>query len=556
MFKFVFWKWVFGHSKKYILLIVLISAISGLIALSFILLVVLSKQVIDMVSGKHEGNILTYSIFFIGIVAFQAILNIINSNIRVRACSKIGMNIKRGVFSSLLKSQVMEINRFHSGEYINRLTSDIEIVSDGVVSIIPQAVSMSVKIFAGLGVLMSIDPLYTLVLITCSICIFLISWLYRKRFKDLHKSVQQTEGRTRSFMQECIENIVVIKSFISEIPVINRLGQLQEDNYKARLSRNTVSNLANTGVYMLFSSGYYFTLVWGAFGILHGKMSYGSLVALLQVFDQVKAPFKNISGIIPRYFSMAASSERLQEIENLKHEESLNDGVDIDDIYKKMTAIKFSNISFKYNEDKIFEAASTSIKKDELTVIVGTSGAGKSTFIRLLLGLIKVDEGQIYINTGDKDYEIDTGIRKLFSYVPQGNMILSGTIKENIAFFNDMVDEEEIINVSRIACVMDFASQFPRGLDTLIGEHGTGLSEGQVQRIAIARALISKAPILLLDEATSALDSVTEKRLLNNLKSLNSKTCIFVSHREATVNGCSRVIKIDNYKFQGGHLSG
>lgn len=556
MNKSIFLQWIYKYSKKNILAVISLSIISGLIALAFIGLALLSKEVIDIATGKLKGNILFYSGLFIGVIAFQAVLNIIYSNIKVRTSGKIEMNIKEGLFNSLLKKQMTELNKYHSGEYVNRLTSDIGIVVDGVITILPQAISMAVKLTSGLAVLIYIDALFTVILSICGIIVFLISWLYRKKFKGLHKEVQQTDGKTRSFMQECIENLVVIKSFTSEKPIINRLKTLQNENYKSKIKRNTVSNLANTGVYVLFTSGYYFTLVWGALQVAGGKITFGSLTAFLQVFDQVKQPFKNISGLIPQYFSMIASVERLQEIENLQNEIIIKDSIDITDVYEKMLSIEFVNISFTYDGETILKNASITINKDELVAVTGGSGAGKSTLMKLLLGLIVASSGEIYIKTENEKYTVDAGMRKLFSYVPQGNMILSGTIRENITFFNETIEEQEIIKSLETACIMDFISELPKGLDTVIGERGMGLSEGQIQRIAIARALISRAPILLLDEATSALDSVTEKNLLKNLKGIKTKTCIFISHRENTILDCDRVIKIENNEILGDYVYG
>jgi ATP-binding cassette subfamily B protein len=538
--------WIYGYSKKHILKVLSLTLLSALIALTFIGLALMSKQVIDIATGKQKGEILYYVLSFMVMIAFQAGLNILSSNIRVRTSGKIEMNIKKGVFNSLVRKELTELNKYHSGEYINRLTSDVGIVVEGIVSILPQAVSMAVKLVGGIAVLFLIDPTYTLILIACGIIVFMISWFYRKKFKFIHKEVQQTDGKTRSFMQECVENLLVIKSFTSEKPIMDRLKVLQINNFRAKIKRNTISNLASTGVYVLFTSSYYFTLVWGVFQVGAGTMTFGSLTAFLQVFEQVKAPFKNISGLIPQYFSMIASAERLMEVENLKEEAGTKVVYDINDLYNRMEYIKFDNISFSYDEEPIFKKASAVIRKGELVAVVGSSGAGKSTLIKLLLGLITVNDGKLILKTKDKSYNIDAGMRKLFSYVPQGNMIISGTIRENITFFNDQIDEQDVVKAAQNACIMEFVSELPNGLDTVIGERGIGLSEGQIQRIAIARALISKAPILLLDEATSALDSITERELIKNIKNIKNKTCIFISHREATIADCERVIRIEN----------
>jgi len=520
--------------------------------MGFIFLALLSKQVIDIATGKQKGELLHYVVIIIGVIALQAGLNILSSNIRIRVSGKIEMNMKQGVFCSLLSKDLMELSKFHSGEYINRLTSDISIIVEAIVSILPQAVSMFVKLLAGLAVMILIDPLYTLFLIACGFGVFVIGWIYRKKFKILHKEVQQTEGKNRSFMQECVENLLVIKSFTSEKLILNRLKTLQDLNFKAKIKRNAVSNMAGTGVYVLFTGCYYLTLVWGVFMVGSGAMTFGSLTAFLQLFEQVKAPFKNISGIIPQYLSMIASAERLIELESLKEENNTKNDEDLAEIYEKMEYIGIENISFTYDGEPVFKDASAYIYKGELIGIVGSSGAGKSTLIKLMLGLLKADKGRIILKAKDNYYNIDAGMRKMFSYVPQGNMVLSGTVRENITFFNDQIDEQLVLECAKIACVTDFISELPKGLDTVVGERGFGLSEGQIQRIAIARALTSKAPILLLDEATSALDNETEKKLLRNLRSIKNKTCIFISHREAAIADCDRVLKIENKKIAGG----
>ncbi len=544
--------WIYKYSKKHILQVISLAFISALIAMGFIFLALLSKQVIDIATGKQKGELLHYVVIIIGVIVLQAGLNILSSNIRIRASGKIEINMKQGVFRSLLSKDLMELGKFHSGEYVNRLTNDIGIIVEAIVSILPQAVAMLVKLLAGLAVMIMIDPLYTLFLVACGIGVFVIGWIYRKKFKVLHKEVQQTEGKTRSFMQECVENLLVIKSFTSEKLILNRLKTLQNLNFKAKIKRNTISNMAGTGVYVLFTGCYYLTLIWGVFMVGSGAMTFGSLTAFLQLFEQVKAPFKNISGIIPQYLSMIASAERLIELESLKEEINTKNAEDLAEIYEKMEYIGIENISFTYDGEPVFKEASAFIYKGELIGIVGSSGAGKSTLIKLLLGLLKADKGRIILKAKDNYYNIDAGMRKMFSYVPQGNMVLSGTVRENITFFNDQIDEQLVLECAKIACVTDFISELPKGLDTVVGERGFGLSEGQIQRIAIARALTSKAPILLLDEATSALDNETEKKLLRNLRSIKNKTCIFISHREAAIADCDRVLKIENKKIAGG----
>jgi len=294
----------------------------------------------------------------------------------------------------------------------------------------------------------------------------------------------------------------------------------------------------------------YIFIVAGAFQIIYGNITFGTLTAFLQIIEQIKAPMKNISGIIPQYYLMIASAERIIEIENLPNEEFKPISLDIKGIYDSMVEIKVNNINFSYDNNVIFKNASISFEKGKITAISGSSGIGKSTLMKLLLGIWETDNGSIFIKTKGENINIDINTRKLFAYVPQGNMLLSGTIKENISFCCPDANDSEIEYAAKIADIFDFINKLPQKMNTIIGERGIGLSEGQIQRIAIARAILSRAPILLMDEATSALDLETESNILKNIKTIDNKTCIFISHKSTTLLNCDKIIKIENGKIR------
>lgn len=441
--------------------------------------------------------------------------------------------------------------RSFSGEILNRLTSDIDIVVGAVVGLIPQAISMITKIVAGLAVLFSIDARFTAAVLGIGLLVCIFSRIYSRHFKYLHKEVQRTNGVVRSYMQECIENLIVIKSFANEHAVCGKLNQFQKDNYRIRIKRNAISNLANTLVYVLFTAGYYAALVWGAFQISFGVMTFGTLTAFLQIIQQIRAPFRNVSGLIPQYYSMQASAERLMEIEDMEEESQKIRIEDVSEFQKDFRAIVAEHVTFAYqNGDIILDDVSLRVNKGDLIAIVGESGIGKSTMMKLMLHLMPCESGKLYFETVNGKIEIDAGTRNVFSYVPQGNMIMSGTIRENITFCNHDIGEEEIRKAAEIACIWDYIETLPQGLETVLTERGEGLSEGQVQRIAIARAILNDAPILLLDECTSSLDKDTEWKVLQNLKKMNTKTIICISHTAAGVACCDRVVEIENKKFK------
>ena len=279
-------------------------------------------------------------------------------------------------------------------------------------------------------------------------------------------------------------------------------------------------------------------------------MTYGTVTAIIQLVNQVQSPFVSLSGIMPKYYTTIASAERIMELDDLPNEKEINQSdINVSATYKSLKSIEFENISFKYDRDIILDNTSLSIKKGDFVAIMGISGIGKSTLLKLLLGVFNLNFGKIYLDTNNGKIPIDKNTRKLFSYVPQGNMLISGTIKDNITFINPDASDTEIEKAIRISCAKQFIDELPLGLETVIGEKGLGLSEGQVQRLAIARSLLADSPILLLDEATSALDEKTEKEFLTNLKALDNVTCIIVSHKKAALDICNKTIQIKNGKI-------
>ncbi len=542
--------WIFRHTKKYLWAVVLLAVMSGCVALGFILLALVSRRVIDIATGDASGGLIVNCGYLFGIILLQAILNILYSNVTVRVSGRIEIALKQDLFDALLQKQWRQVSAFHSGEILNRFTSDVNVVVSGVVSLIPQCVNILTKLLAGLGVLLWMDPLFAFTVLAAGGLVALASRLYSTRFKGLHKKCQETDGRTRSFLQECTENIVMIKSYLGERSVLKRLKVLQENNLRAKVRRNTYSNLANTGMFLLFNMGYFAVLAWGALRIAGGVMTFGTLTAFLQIISQIRQPFAGMSGLLPKYYSMIASAERIRELEQLENEPEGEGHVDPNGLYDKMDSLCFSDVSYSYGDGMVLDHAEFLLQKGETAAVMGKSGCGKSTFMKLLLGLIEPDGGRIYIKCRDgEEVPVGPAARGLFAYVPQGNMLFSGTLRDNIAFCRAEAADEQIMEAAEAACIGTFIQSLPDGLDTVIGERGLGLSEGQVQRIAVARAVLTGAPILLLDEATSALDEENERLILQSIQKLKDRTCIAVSHRRACLAVCDRLFRLENGRF-------
>lgn len=360
------------------------------------------------------------------------------------------------------------------------------------------------------------------------------------------------DGAVRSFMQELLESRIVIKTFGAEREMERKTAERGQEQYKAKVRKGAVGILANAGFSLTFSAGYLYALVWGAFGLMANTLSYGTLTAILQLVGQVQTPFTGLSGLLPKIYGVIASAERLMEIENLPDEIERNKGeINTAAVYRDMKSLELTGVSFRYDRELVLENADLTINKGDFAVIGGQSGIGKSTLLLLLLGVFIPADGAIglVLNTGER-VPADKRTRKLFAYVPQGNLLLSGTIRESIAFVNSKAADEEILAAAEVSCAAEFIRALPHGLDTVIGEKGLGLSEGQVQRLAIARAVLCGAPILLLDEATSALDEATEERLLENIKRMTDRTCLIISHKKAAFSRCGKEIRIKDGRLQ------
>lgn len=510
-----------------------------------------SKNVIDsavaMASGGAGTELVKMCLLLAFLILLQLVMQIVVSELTVRVNGRLNIECKRRLFSSLLHKEASGVLQYHSGELLNRLTSDVSVITNAVSSLIPDLVHYVTRAAVSFGVLFYLDKWFALLCLAAMPIVLLAARIYRGKMKNLHKQVQESDGKTRSFMQESLANLLVIKSFGSEKRVSERAAELQTKNYRLNLKRAHISILSNIIFFIAMTAGYYFALGWGAFRLSRGLMSFGSLTAILQLVEQLQSPFRSLSSLLPQYYAMTASTERLMELENLPEESPAQSRFDREEIYGGACAFCAENVTFSYDGKKVLDNVSFRLEKGDFAAVTGLSGAGKSTLLKLFLGIMEPDSGEIYLllQNGEK-LSLGAETRALFAYVPQGNLILSGTIRENIAFAKEDASEEEIISAAKNAEIWEEISALPQGLDTVLGEGGAGLSEGQVQRLAIARALLYDAPVLLLDECTSALDEKTEKAVLENLIALRSKTCLTVSHKAAAKECCNVNFYVEN----------
>lgn len=456
---------------------------------------------------------------------------------------------KKSLLHGLLHGDYAAVSGYHSAELINRLNNDVRIVDSGILSVLPNVAAMVTRLAAAMIVLMSMEPWFAILIFIAGVAVVLVTGLMRSKLKVLHKKVSEHDGKVSGFLQETLEKLLMVQAMDVSDEMERRSGSLLDARYEIQRKRKNVSLFANTSVSVMSYLAGFVALVWCSFSLLKGRMTFGSLTAVTQLVSQLQAPFVNLSGVIPQYIAMTAAAERLMELENIPSEAAPAEELPAD-LYAQMDAIQAEGLSFSYDRDKILDDTSFSLPKGAFAAITGPSGIGKSTLLKLLLGVFHPGEGELFLSCGGQRIALNRGTRRLFSYVPQGNLLLSGTLRENLVVVKPQATEEEIQVALHVSAMDDYLPQLPKGLDTVLGESGAGLSEGQAQRLAIARAILGGAPILLLDEVTSALDAKTEQVVLERIRALPDRTCIAVTHRPATVDLCDWRMEMNNGKIK------
>ena len=544
--------WILKNAKPQLLSIVLLAVLNGLSAYAGVAMAQLARHIVDSAAYDKDVNmVIFYALLLVGLTAAQIIISVSLRVTSFNVNTKMEIGIKSRLFDTMIRKDYAKVTSFHTGELMNRITSDVLVITNAVVNIVPNVTFFLVKLIGILLILFSIDWRFAIVFVIGAVVVMTFMLIFKGKLKNLHKRAQESDGKTRSFMQESLASLLVIKVFNKYKRISGEADKLQWDNFKIKRKRNYISIGASMGFSIVFIAAYMYGLVWGSFMLLSGAITYGILTEILSLVSQIQSPVQGLTSILPQYYQALASAERIIEIEEFPEEHQLEENVkiDFDELYDKLDSLEFNNITFSYGRDTVLEDTSLSIKKGDFVVITGISGIGKSTLTKLLLDVFPVNEGEIYLKLKDGGkVMVDRNIRSMFAYVPQGNFLLSGTIRENISFVRPDASDDEIMEAAKIACA-DFIDELPDGLDTVLGEKGMGLSEGQVQRVAIARAILCNAPMIILDEATSALDEATEIRLLRNIESFKNKTCILISHKKAANEVCNREVRIEDKKI-------
>ena len=519
----------------------MLNATIGLLGVGFSLSMVWAmRRAIDTASGIIDGSIYAA----VGIMALLTLCEFGVGISRVWIKNILGVKARNRMqqmtLARLLRSEWRGREAMHSGDVINRLETDVNHVVTFLTETLPSTIS-TIALFIGAFIyLFQMDTWLAIITVGILPCFILASRFYVKKMRQLTKKVRESDSFVQSLLTETMQHRMLVKTMEADDQMLDRLEGTQSElrqRVKHRTAFSVISNLIlNTG----FSVGYLIAFLWGLIRLADGTITFGAMTAFLQLVYRIQSPARDLTKLVPAFVSVFTSAERLMELEEIP-EEKQGEAI----MLPAPCGVRFSDVTYSYSTDEqpVISHANFDFKPGTCTAILGETGSGKTTLIRLLLALIRPQEGQIEIYSEKTiSYSPLSPLHRCnFVYVPQGNTLLGGTLRDNLRIGAPDATDEQMREALRLACA-DFVDNLPQGLDTVFAEHGGGMSEGQAQRIAIARALLRPGSIILLDEATSALDPDTERQLLNNIMHNNDKTVIFVTHRQAVVSYCDHVI--------------
>ena len=539
-------KWLMKYSKPYMGRIIIMMVFSILTTLASLWMVQISKDIIDSATGGKQFVVMLV-VYFCLIVSMQ-IVGIVSALLAAVLNEKFSFGIRKQIYEKIIRSHWMDVKRYHTGDLMTRLTSDAGAIADGIIGTIPNIIMLFIELLLVFITLFTYSPMLALFALLVAPVAALVSFLLGRRLKKLQIKVQESESNYRSFLQESLANLLVVKSFSNEDYSVDRLSKLREERFFWVFKKTKMSIASSTVMSMTFQLGYIVAFAYGAWQIYNKEITYGTMTVFLTLVNRVQGPVIGLAQQIPKVVSILASAGRVMELQDIPLEERLPEKITSDNI-----GIDIENLTFGYTKDEtVLDDVSLKIRPGEFVAVIGESGIGKTTLLRIIMSFMGNYTGKVefFDNEGIKD-TANANTRRFISYVPQGNTLFSGTVRENIRMGRLDATEEEMWDALKLSAGYDFVKELPNGLDTVIGERGHGISEGQAQRIAIARAFVRKAPLLILDEATSALDENTEKEVIKGLQQLEPRpTCIVVTHRKSILAYCDREIKIENKSME------
>jgi len=540
------WKWIFSFTKCHILSVVLYTVFGMATNALSLLAGVVSKYLIDAIHSLDSSRVLNFVVLMVICAAASLVLRSIASRFGTMLHVDMQNDIKAKAFDSLIDSEWMEIVRFPTGDLLNRFTSDVSTVANNAVTWLPNALIHIFTVTVTLGVILYYDPIMALICFATTPILFFASRSLIRKQRDYARRMRQVSSEMSAFESETFRNIDTLKSFGVETSVSEELRKWQQKYRDVSLEHNSFMIRTNVWLTAMSTAVQYAALGYCLWRLWKGDILLGTMVFFLQQRGNLASSFSALVALVPTALSGSVAAERLREITELRKEPETT----FADVAYGPCSIKISGVSVKYKSDdsRIITDASLEAGPGEVVALVGPSGEGKTTILRMILGLIRPEEGSLdLMDSNGETFPLGNSTRHYISYVPQGNTIIAGSVADNLRIVRKDATDGEIEAVLRDACAWNFVSRMPDGINSPIGEGGKGISEGQAQRLSIARALLRRAPILLLDEATSALDSKTEQRVLGNLMK-RGVTCIVTTHKPSVLSMCTSIYSIENGK--------
>ena len=543
-------RWAWRHSGRYRYGVFAITALYVLASVNTVLFPVLFRNLIDSVTSGALSSFLLYGGIYAGLYLLATLLEALYTHINHRVCFRMEAHMKGYLYQGLLHTEYASLQGHSMGELSSHLNNDVNIVTSGLANLIPSLIALLIRVAGAALVLLLWDPRFFLIF-TGALMVGAVGMFFlRKPMQALHRQLRQEYDGVEAVQQDTLRNTLMVRSFLGFGSAMHtwsdRVDRLRQASYR----QNRVSNLLHTGYLLFINLGYLGCLAWYGLGVIAGTVSYGMLAGALQLVNQLQSPFGEINQLFSSYCAMQTSALRLIALDELPKEPPQEPMSDED-----MVSLELRNLSFTYGDGLVLDGVDLTIRRGEFIAFVGMSGEGKSTLLKLLLALYRPTGGSVTLVDGQGNRRpLSAATRGLFAYVPQGNSIMAGTLYQAISFAyhrTDFSPEERarIRQACAVACADGFIQALPDGYDTRVGEAGTGLSEGQLQRLAIARAVYHHAPVLLLDEATSALDGDTERQVLDNIRRLQDRTVLIITHNRQALTICDRKIRLKGGKL-------
>ena len=547
--------WISRYARRYFSAI-LFYTLLGLSGTGLSLLgSLVSRNLVDIITGRETGQVVQTFCIMIGMNIGSAFVSQVTSYVSSKISMRVDADIKADIFSKILVTDWETLSGFHTGDLLTRWSSDASTIASGVLNFLPNAVVYLVRFISALVMMAYYDFSFAAIALISLPFSLIISRSLTRKMRKNNMSSAKMNARMSGFNQEAFSNIQTIKAF-DMIPLyIERLKQLQQEFISLKLTFHRMSIVISILMTVVGMAVSYVSYGWGIYRVWSGAISYGTMTMFLGLSATLTTTMNNFISLIPTAVSLTISAGRLMDIVEMPRED-FSHREEVRDFYERHKehgiGIVMEDISYKYrNGTKVFEHAGLEAYPHEVVALVGPSGEGKTTMLRLLLALIVAQEGKADICGESEMITLNASCRQLFSYVPQGNTMFSGTIAENMRNVKPDATDEEIIQALKIACAWDFVQKLSEGINSPVQERGGGFSEGQSQRLSIARAILRRSPILLLDEATSALDVATERKLLKNImRDDYPRTCIVTTHRSTVLEVCTRVYGINNMRCE------